>query len=43
MQLYYQPVISCVTEDVVGFEALLRWNHPELGLVPPLDFIPLAE
>jgi diguanylate cyclase len=43
LQLYYQPVASCVTGDVVGFEALLRWNHPELGLVPPLDFIPLAE
>jgi diguanylate cyclase (GGDEF)-like protein/PAS domain S-box-containing protein len=43
MQLYYQPVVSCLTAEVVGFEALLRWNHPELGLVPPLDFIPLAE
>jgi len=43
MQLYYQPVVSCVSGDVVGFEALLRWNHPDLGLVPPLDFIPLAE
>lgn len=43
LQLYYQPVISCATGDVVGFEALLRWNHPELGLVSPLDFIPLAE
>ena len=43
LQLYYQPVISCVTGDVVGFEALLRWNHPELGLVPPFDFIPLGE
>jgi diguanylate cyclase (GGDEF)-like protein/PAS domain S-box-containing protein len=43
MQLHFQPVVSCVTGDVLGFEALLRWNHPELGLVPPLDFIPLAE
>jgi diguanylate cyclase (GGDEF)-like protein/PAS domain S-box-containing protein len=43
MQLHYQPIVSCVTGDVVGFEALLRWNHPELGMVLPLDFIPLAE
>ena len=43
MQLYYQPVVSCGSGDVVGFEALLRWNHPELGVVSPLEFIPLAE
>ncbi len=41
--LYFQPLVSCATGDVDGFEALVRWNHPERGLVPPLDFIPLAE
>ena len=41
--LHYQPVIELETGDVSGVEALLRWNHPERGLVPPLDFIPLAE
>jgi EAL domain-containing protein (putative c-di-GMP-specific phosphodiesterase class I) len=41
--LHYQPVVSVATHDVVGFEALLRWNHPHLGTVPPLDFIPIAE
>jgi diguanylate cyclase (GGDEF)-like protein/PAS domain S-box-containing protein len=43
MQLYYQPLISCATGEVLGFEALLRWHHPHLGLVLPLEFIPLAE
>ena len=42
-ELYYQPLVNLETGDVCGFEALLRWNHPERGLVPPLDFIPLAE
>jgi diguanylate cyclase (GGDEF)-like protein len=42
-ELYYQPLITLETSEVSGFEALLRWNHPERGLVPPLDFIPLAE
>lgn len=41
--LYYQPQLDAVTKKVVGLEALIRWNHPERGLVPPLDFIPLAE
>ncbi|MGC1778681.1 MAG: EAL domain-containing protein [Xanthobacteraceae bacterium] len=42
-QLHYQPIIDLKTNDVSGFEALLRWNNPVRGLVPPLDFIPLAE
>jgi diguanylate cyclase (GGDEF)-like protein len=41
--LHYQPLISCATGEVEGFEALLRWNHPERGMVSPADFIPLAE
>ena len=42
-ELYYQPKIEMGTRKIVGMEALVRWNHPDLGLVPPLDFIPLAE
>ncbi len=42
-ELYYQPMLSITDERVAGFEALIRWNHPEHGLVPPDDFIPLAE
>ena len=42
-ELYYQPLFNCSTNLVEGFEALLRWNHPERGLVRPLEFIPLAE
>lgn len=41
--LFYQPIVSIVTGEVTGFEALLRWKHPQHGLVSPLDFIPLAE
>ena len=41
--LVFQPVVRSVTEDIVGFEALLRWNHPERGLLGPATFIPLAE
>ena len=40
---YYQPKIHLATRAIVGFEALLRWNHPERGLVAPYEFIPLAE
>lgn len=41
--LYYQPLISSVKQEVVGMEALLRWQDPEQGLIAPGDFIPLAE
>jgi diguanylate cyclase (GGDEF)-like protein/PAS domain S-box-containing protein len=41
--LHYQPVIELETGEVSGVEALLRWQHPHRGVVPPLDFIPLAE
>ncbi|MBV9261427.1 MAG: diguanylate cyclase, partial [Pseudolabrys sp.] len=40
LEIYYQPLVDVATERVAGFEALLRWNHPEHGLVPPDQFIP---
>ena len=43
LKLLFQPQVSAVTEDVVGFEALLRWDHPTRGRIMPTDFIPLAE
>ena len=41
--LHYQPLYALAADRITGFEALLRWNHPERGLVPPADFIPVAE
>jgi diguanylate cyclase (GGDEF)-like protein len=42
-ELHYQPLVVLETNEVNGFEALLRWNHPSRGLVSPADFIPIAE
>jgi diguanylate cyclase (GGDEF)-like protein len=42
-EVYYQPTIELSDGRTTGFEALLRWHHPDRGLVPPVEFIPLAE
>ncbi len=43
LELHYQPLIDLVDERIVGFEALLRWRHPERGMISPNDFIHIAE
>ncbi|MDB5602169.1 MAG: diguanylate cyclase [Xanthobacteraceae bacterium] len=42
-ELYYQPILNVASKQITGFEALLRWKHPTRGMVPPDQFIPLAE
>jgi diguanylate cyclase (GGDEF)-like protein len=41
--LYYQPIVNSQTRRIEGFETLMRWKHPTLGMVPPVRFIPIAE
>jgi diguanylate cyclase (GGDEF)-like protein len=42
-EIYLQPQIHLQSKEIIGFEALMRWQHPEKGMIPPMEFIPLAE
>lgn len=41
--MHYQPIVSLTDGHLIGFEALLRWHHPKMGLIPPFRFVPIAE
>jgi len=43
LELHYQPIVDLKTKSVTGFEALMRWRHPERGIIEPSEFIPIAE
>ena len=43
LEVHHQPIVHLATDEPAGFEALVRWQHPERGLVPPADFLPVAE
>ena len=43
LRAHYQPIVDLEDRSIVGFEALVRWEHPERGMIAPLDFIPMAE
>ncbi|WP_078548395.1 EAL domain-containing protein [Litchfieldia alkalitelluris] len=43
MEIYYQPIINLKSGDLIGAEALLRWTNPEMGVISPVEFIPIAE
>jgi len=43
IMVYYQPIVSLFSGGIIGFEALARWRHPRYGMIPPMEFIPVAE
>ncbi|MEJ4045847.1 EAL domain-containing protein [Erwinia sp. SLM-02] len=43
LRLYYQPITNNQHQHIIGYEALMRWHHPEKGMIMPMDFIPIAE
>lgn len=43
LNLFFQPIVCLADQRIIGFEALVRWMHPKMGMVPPLEFIPIAE